>query len=228
MKILDSSKARVYDKLVPEVPFDQELYDYTLQKKLRVGVIKNIDDIITLEKESLNAYEDSKEAFIKDGHEIVEFEFNELFEFVINGLDILNNEGLPLVLDEMFEKGDALNANIQTILFMYNKMPKFLKSILGFIAGLFLPRTVSAMFKILHPSNTSQLSKMTKYRYNKIQELADTFVELKLDVLLTPGYQTPAFEIAERANHDLPPFNFILFNMLHLPTCAGKFYPLTL
>ena len=63
MRVLDSSKARKYDKLVPDLPFDQELYDLTLNKKLRIGVIKNINEIVTLEKESLNAFEDAIEGF---------------------------------------------------------------------------------------------------------------------------------------------------------------------
>eukprot|EP00343_Euplotes_focardii_P000496 CAMPEP_0205799818 /NCGR_PEP_ID=MMETSP0205-20121125/1236_1 /ASSEMBLY_ACC=CAM_ASM_000278 /TAXON_ID=36767 /ORGANISM="Euplotes focardii, Strain TN1" /LENGTH=388 /DNA_ID=CAMNT_0053061805 /DNA_START=353 /DNA_END=1516 /DNA_ORIENTATION=- len=221
MKVLDSSKARKYDKLVPDQPFDQELYDHILNKKsLRIGVIKNISDIVTLEKESLNAYEESKEAFIKGGHEIVEFEMVDLFKFVMNGVHILNNEAFPLILDEMMDKGDPLNVNIQVFLFMFNVLPKFIKKVLGTLAGLFLPRVVSELLKNLHPANTGTLSAMTKYRFTKIQEFTDILTSKDLDGVLIPGYHSVPFEFSEKANHDLPPLQIYLMNVLHCPVGA--------
>lgn len=227
MKVLDPGKARKYDKLVPDQPFDSELFEYTLQKNnLRIGVIKNIDELVALEKDSLNAFEDAKEAFKRGGHEIVEFEIKDILEFVMNGINILNNEGFPLILDEMMEKGDPLQPNIQIFLFMFNILPKFVKTILGFIARLCLPRIFSDILYSLHPTNTEGLFKMTTDRNQKIQDITDQYHELKLDGILAPGYHTVPFELSEKANHDMPPLHIMLFNILHFPVGAGKEFSL--
>jgi Asp-tRNA(Asn)/Glu-tRNA(Gln) amidotransferase A subunit family amidase len=92
-KCLSTKKVRKFDSLVPGIDFDNESFTHFLNKpKLRVGLIKNIGDIVTLGDEAMEAYETAKEAFVRDGHEIVEFEFRELFEFTMAGLDVLNNE----------------------------------------------------------------------------------------------------------------------------------------
>lgn len=198
--------------------FDNESFNHTLNKpKLRVGIIKNIGDIVTLERKSLEAYNTAKEAFYDDGHELVEFEFKQLFEFTMNGVNILNNEALPLIMDEMLEKGDPLDPNIQTVLFMYNVMPKFVMKILATISSLFMPRVFSGLLRMMHPVKIDELIGLNKTKTNRIQEFADQYYSLKLDILLIPGYHTPAFKMEDRANHDLPPLHFILFNILHFP-----------
>ena len=139
----------------------------------------------------------------------------------MNGVSMLNNEAFPLILDEMLDKGDPLNPNIQILLFMYNVLPQFIKDIFGFISGLFLPRVVSALMKRLHPNNTEELTQMTKYRFTKIQEFTDILTSNDLDGVIAPGYHTVPYLFEEKANHDFPSLHIQLFNTLHCPVGAG-------
>ena len=83
MKSLSTKNVRDYDKAIPSVPFKQDLYDHTMKKKLKIGIIENIDEICTLQKDSLNAFEDAKEALTKAGHEIVSVKIENLHGFAV-------------------------------------------------------------------------------------------------------------------------------------------------
>jgi Asp-tRNA(Asn)/Glu-tRNA(Gln) amidotransferase A subunit family amidase len=223
MRALSTEKVRDFDKTVPSLPFNEKLYQDTLNnKKLRIGIVKNMGDICTLEKDALNAFEDAKEAFIKGGHQIVEFEIPELHQLSIQALDILLNEGMPLVLEEMARSGDPLDSNTQVLLFMYNFLPRIVTKVLAGIARLVAPRHVYELLSILHPRKIDDLGVLVKNRFNSIQNLSDQLSTLQLDCLLVPGFKSGAFKIEELRDNDAAPLQFMLFNLLHFPVGAGK------
>lgn len=223
MQSLSTSKIRDYDKSVPDLPFNHALYEKTLnQEKLKIGVIKNIDEICNLEREALNAFEDAKEVFEKAGHEIVEIEIKELHKLSLACLDILFNEGMPLAYEEMLKSGDALEPNTQVLFFMYNILPKFIMTIMSKIARPFAPRHVTDTLSILSPKNVDEIALLMKFRFEKLQEFSDLFYSNNLDSLLVPGYPKPAFKMEEVRDNDIPPLHLMIFNMMHFPVGAGK------
>jgi len=147
-KALGDGSISDYDSTIPNIPFDDEMYNETLSKKLRIGYISNIQQLCDFNADALNAVEEAKSAFIKAGHEIIEFEFEDLSKFTINGMNIHLNSAMSIILDHMMASGDALNPNMQINLFMYNHFPRIVVKMLAFLAKLFAPRRFADILSI--------------------------------------------------------------------------------
>jgi fatty acid amide hydrolase len=223
MKSLCSETIRNYDKSIPRMPFNEELYTETCNKKLKVGYIENINEICTFERDSMNIYEDSKEAIIKAGHELVPINIPNLRNSMISAQDYLLNEAMPLIFDHMIQVGDNLDPNAQVILFMYNCLPKFIIKVLCLITRPFVPREVSEIMSILHPSSIPQIKSILKTRSSIQSTFTSHFHSLHLDCILTPGYPKEAFKIEEASQNDSIPLHLLLTNFLHLPAGSCKF-----
>ena len=196
-RALGSGKISDYDLSVPNVKFDEELYSNTLNKKLRIGVISNMNEICNSEK-ALKIFEIAKETLTNAGHEIIDIKFEpSLINFALNGLNILLNEAMPLILEEMGNSWDSLDSNLQIFLFMYNYLPRIVIKSLSKIAWLLAPRQVSDILSVWYPRNVDELAELLRERFNGIQSFTTKYHSLKLDGLLAPGFSDEAFKFEE-------------------------------
>ena len=175
---------------------------------------------IPLSDNWFKVFETAKEVLQNNGHEIVEINFDpSLLDFIFNGLNIMLNEAMPLVLEEMGNSWDSLDSNIQIFLFMYNYLPKVIIKSLSFLAKITAPRHVSGILNVWYPRDVDELAEMLKDRFNQIQAFTLKYHSLNLDGLIAPGFSDEAFTFEEEANYDFSScFQFLLFSILHYPT----------
>lgn len=128
------------------------------------------------------------------------------------------NDGMPLVYDHLYESGDRLDTNTQTILFMYNYMPKFMKSIMAGIARLAGLKRVADILNICHPKIMDELAPIIKERQHVSFYLGEKFSNENIDAILMPGFPIPAFKIEDAQEASSYTGHMILFNYLGFPS----------
>ena len=220
MKCLFSENLAEYDTSIPKMPFDQESFDQTCNKKLKVGIISNIAEIWSpgpASKRALNICIDK----LKDaGHEIIEFEMVDLKQNYLSWVDALLNEAMPLIYDHMYEVGDKLSVNLHTLLFMFNSLPKFMTQTFSFIARMLGLTRLAEILNICHVKDIDQIVALNKVRYTFAQEVTKTYVDLGLDCILVHGFPIAAYKIDDAPECMNFAGTHMLFNHLQYPSGA--------
>ena len=146
MEIYYSQKYFDLSKDVPNLPFNTELFKNTLNaKKLRIGIIKDIEPAIGMCKTGRRALEEVQTVLEKLGHEVFEVEIPWVEEHLINLLFFVINELMPHITTHWNENCDDIEG-LGTMNILYN-CSKYVPKTLAFLLKLFGQQRLSSIIK---------------------------------------------------------------------------------
>ena len=136
MNITFSQKYFDMTQDLPNLPFDTELLKETLNsKKLRIGIIKDLEPAIGACKTGKRALEEVQAIFEKLGHEVIEVEIPSIEEHCDNQLFFVVNEIMPHLTIHWNKHCDDID-NLAVLNTMYNTctcIPKTITKILELV-----------------------------------------------------------------------------------------------
>jgi Asp-tRNA(Asn)/Glu-tRNA(Gln) amidotransferase A subunit family amidase len=179
------------------LPFNNGLYDETLNKKLRIGIWKNTDGISENCPSTNWAIDEAAKALRKQGHEVVEFYYEWVDSAVLNFCFILLQMSTGDHAKEIKWQNERIDTSIQSFYTIFDS-PAIVNNLASMLATNFGEIWTAKMMRSANQGTIDDFALALKLRQWQTSIFEKKWKELDLDGLLAPVFPTPAFKLSNQ------------------------------
>ena len=212
MKSIWTPKHFEYDKIVPPLVFNEELFQSTLKRKLRIGYYINdgqFECCPSVERSIRETVKKLSEA----GHEVVEFQLPNFRELLENIISLLSSDNWKFLEDML--QGEPAKWYFRPGLVARHFV--FFKSVTTSILEFLGEYRIGHLLKLTGEKTADKTMKNFNYKEKYAEELIEKWMQEDIDVLLCPTWPLPAIKHKFSLKLFIANNYALLFNLLRLP-----------